>query len=274
MSTQTHSALAPVSFDFNSFSVRAFLIDNDPWLIASDVAKVLGYRDAEKMTRMLDDDEKDTHIMGTPGGQQSFTVINESGTYTCILRSRRQNAKPFRKWVTAEVLPSLRKTGSYTMKTLAIESPTITPGEQQTLSEIVAKRSAECADIGKARQEIWSRLHRKFRVAKYNQLPREQLADAIAYVMQMEIKSPALAEMPAPERTAPTDNPNYAYAREQMSSLYDWGRRALPPSVHAEFQHVMQELDRSLIRGWTEIDEAVMHMAVSMSMLKRYKRTH
>lgn len=153
----------------------------------------------------------------------------------------------------------------------SLESPTLTASEQQTLSEIVARRANECADIGKAKAEIWSRVHRKFRVAKYNQLPREQLADAIAYVMQMEIKVPA---MPAPERTAYTDNPSYSYAREQLDSLSDWGRRALPPTVQTEFLAVTKELERSLIRGWTEMDEAVMHMAVSMAMLKRWKMAH
>lgn len=153
----------------------------------------------------------------------------------------------------------------------SLESPTLTASEQQTLSEIVARRANECADIGKAKAEIWSRVHRKFRVAKYNQLPRELLADAIAYVMQMNIKAPA---MPAPERTAYADNPSYSYAREQLDSLGDWGRRALPPAVQTEFFAVTKELERSLIRGWTEMDEAVMHMAVSMAMLKRWKMAH
>lgn len=156
----------------------------------------------------------------------------------------------------------------------SLESPTLTASEQQTLSEIVARRAGECADIGKAKAEIWSRVHRKFRVAKYNQLPREQLADAIAYVMQMDIKAPPVPAMPAPERTAYAVDPTYSYAREQLDSLSDWGRRALPPAVQTEFFAVTKELERSLIRGWTEMDEAVMHMAVSMAMLKRWKMAH
>lgn len=156
----------------------------------------------------------------------------------------------------------------------SLESPTLTASEQQTLSEIVARRANDCADIGKAKAEIWSRLHRKFRVAKYNQLPREQLADAIAYVMQMDIKTPPVPAMPAPERTAHAVDATYSYAREQLDSLSDWGRRALPPTVQTEFFAVTKELERALIRGWTEMDEAVMHMAVSMAMLKRWKMAH
>lgn len=156
----------------------------------------------------------------------------------------------------------------------SLESPTLTASEQQTLSEIVARRANDCADIGKAKAEIWSRLHRKFRVAKYNQLPREQLADAIAYVMQMDIKTPPVPAMPAPERTAYAGNASYSYGREQLDSLSDWGRRALPPTVQTEFFAVTKELERALIRGWTEMDEAILHMAVSMAMLKRWKMAH
>ena len=80
--------------------------------------------------------------------------------------------------------------------------------------------------------------------------------------------------MPAPERTAHAVDATYSYAREQLDSLSDWGRRALPPTVQTEFFAVTKELERSLIRGWTEMDEAVMHMAVSMAMLKRWKMAH
>lgn len=73
----------------------------------------------------------------------------------------------------------------------SLESSAITASEQQTLSEIVDVRAREYdVNVGKAKAEIWSRLHNKFRIAKYSQLPREQLADAIAYVMQMTIKTP------------------------------------------------------------------------------------
>lgn len=186
---------------------------------------------------------------------------------------------PFARWLDARFgvwcdmqIEKILHGQPYGLKSL--ESPTLTASEQQTLSEIVARRANNCADIGKAKAEIWSRLHRKFRVAKYNQLPREQLADAIAYVMQMDIKTPPVPAMPAPERTAYAGNASYSYAREQLDSLSDWGRRALPPTVQTEFFAVTKELERSLIRGWTEMDEAVMHMAVSMAMLKRWKMAH
>lgn len=101
-------------FAFDSHAVRVVEgKDKEPWFVATDVAKILGYRDAEKMTRILDDDEKGTHIVGTLGGDQTVSIISESGLYNAVLKSRLPTAKTFRKWVTSEVLPSIRKTGSY-----------------------------------------------------------------------------------------------------------------------------------------------------------------
>lgn len=87
--------------------------DGEPWFVASDIAKTLGYRDAEKMTRRLDDDEKGTRSVGTPGGDQQMTVITEAGLYAAILGSKVEGAQRFKRWVTHEVLPSIRKHGGY-----------------------------------------------------------------------------------------------------------------------------------------------------------------
>ena len=81
--------------------------------VAQDVAKALGYSDTFTMTRRLDEDEKDTQTLRTPGGEQSMIIINESGLYNAIIGSKLPNAKTFKKWVTSEVLPSIRKNGLY-----------------------------------------------------------------------------------------------------------------------------------------------------------------
>ena len=95
------------------FKVRT--IDNDdgePWFVAKDVSDALGYSEAYEMTKNLDDDEKhNRQIAGH--GNQLFTLINESGLYNGIMGSKKAKAKVFKKWVTSEVLPSIRKTGGY-----------------------------------------------------------------------------------------------------------------------------------------------------------------
>ena len=94
----------------------------EPWFVARDVAKILGYRDAEKITRLLDSDEKDTQYLGTHGGSQALSVISESGFYRAIMLRRSSWVKDgekrafinaFQRWVTHEVLPSIRKDGGY-----------------------------------------------------------------------------------------------------------------------------------------------------------------
>ncbi|GAB2885258.1 hypothetical protein GCM10027202_12320 [Microvirgula curvata] len=111
----------PSVFDFNLHQVRVITLDGLPWFVASDVAAALEYRDAANMVRNLDTDEASTHIVSTPTTNQhgsfmiekSVIIINESGLYSAILRSRKPEAKRFKKWVTNEVLPAIRRTGSY-----------------------------------------------------------------------------------------------------------------------------------------------------------------
>lgn len=88
--------------------------DGDIWFVASEIATILEYSEASAMTRHLDSDEKGLSNVQTLGGEQVVTIINESGLYSAILRSRKPEAKAFKKWVTSEVLPSIRKTGGYT----------------------------------------------------------------------------------------------------------------------------------------------------------------
>lgn len=100
-------------YNFEQMPVRIALRDGEPWFLAPDVATVLGYKHAPHMVRMLDEDEKGVQIVDTLGGQQQQSIISESGLYAAILKSRRPEAKRFRRWVTGEVLPEIRRTGRY-----------------------------------------------------------------------------------------------------------------------------------------------------------------
>ena len=106
---------AILSYQFEEEAVRVVMTGAEPWFVAADVAKVLGYDHAPNMTRMMDDDEKGVHNVSTLRGEQEMTIVSESGLYSAIFRSRREEAIRFRKWVTSVVLPSIRKTGSYAL---------------------------------------------------------------------------------------------------------------------------------------------------------------
>ena len=95
-------------------SVRTVCIDGVPWLVGKDVAEILGYSNPRKaLIDHVDADDKGVTKCDTLGGAQNLTVINESGFYSLVLSSKMPNAKKFKHWVTAEVLPTIRKTGGY-----------------------------------------------------------------------------------------------------------------------------------------------------------------
>ena len=97
--------------------VRTLAIDGEPWAAAIDVAKALGYKEPQKAIRThVDPEDKGVSKMDTPGGNQEVVIINESGLYSLILSSKLPKARAFKRWVTSEVLPTLRKTGSYSVK--------------------------------------------------------------------------------------------------------------------------------------------------------------
>lgn len=101
-------------FNFNGLGVRVIVGEEaEPEWVATDVAKILGYSATAAMTRTLDSDEKGVQILHTLGGDQRFTTITESGLYSAILGSKRPEAREFKRWVTHEVLPSIRKRGGY-----------------------------------------------------------------------------------------------------------------------------------------------------------------
>jgi len=99
--------------NYDGNNVRMIEKDGEPWWVLKDVAEILGVKNSRDYTAKLDDDEKGVDLIDTPSGKQNMTIINESGLYAVILRSDKPQAKPFRKWVTSEVLPSIRRTGRY-----------------------------------------------------------------------------------------------------------------------------------------------------------------
>lgn len=101
------------SFGYKGNSVRTLEKDGVVWWVLVDVCRILGISNARNVSARLDEDEKGVHQIDTLGGKQKMIVVNESGLYSVLLRSDKPEAKPFKRWVTHEVLPSIRKTGQY-----------------------------------------------------------------------------------------------------------------------------------------------------------------
>ena len=100
-------------FKYEDNEVRTVERNGEVWWVLADVCRALGLERTDSVARRLDPDEKGTHLVSTPGGPQEMTIINESGLYMVIFRSDKPEAKAFKRWVTHEVLPSIRRTGRY-----------------------------------------------------------------------------------------------------------------------------------------------------------------
>lgn len=116
-------------FDFTGQQVRVVVdMEGEPWFVAADVATVLDLGNPRSSLALLDEDEKGVHSVDTPGGTQQVTIVSESGLYSLVLRSRKAEAKAFKRWITRDVLPTIRRTGSFTVQPAAFAIP-------QTMSE-------------------------------------------------------------------------------------------------------------------------------------------
>lgn len=131
--------------------IRMVIIDNDPWFVGKDVALALGYADTVNALKAhVDAEDKRGWQITTPGGEQTMIVVNESGLYSLILSSKLESAKEFKRWVTGEVLPSIRKHGAY-MTPATVEAVLSDPDTMiRLLQEIKAERQQREALEAKA----------------------------------------------------------------------------------------------------------------------------
>jgi prophage antirepressor-like protein len=140
--TRTHSC-PPVFISFTfapNLPLRCVTRGGEPWFVAKDVCDALGIN--SNATRRLDDEDKSTFNVGLPG--KAPTVVNESGLYALILESRKPEAKAFKKWVTSEVLPSIRKTGGYMTQAVA-ETAITNPAEVMARALVIANETIKGA---------------------------------------------------------------------------------------------------------------------------------
>ena len=115
-----------IPFEFESHALRVNMdAAGQPWFVAADVCAALALPETHKAIARLDDDEKGRNSIPTPGGSQEMSVVNESGLYNLVLGSRKPEAKRFKRWVTHEVLPAIRKTGTFASAASAASVATV-----------------------------------------------------------------------------------------------------------------------------------------------------
>ena len=155
-----------IPFDFEEQAVRVVMRADDPWFVANDVCRVLEIGNARDAMTRLDDDERDcVGITDAIGRERPTNLINESGLYALVLTSRKEAARRFRKWITAEVLPAIRRHGHYDL----------VPQPQPELGQVAGLPIREA--------ELWLQMVREARLTRgyTNELHETALARLFAY---------------------------------------------------------------------------------------------
>jgi prophage antirepressor-like protein len=174
------------NFQFQNNALRVIVVNGEPWFLAADVCRIIGITSPTKAVKILDDDEVALKtFQGLTNGNDEANFISESGMYKIVMRSQdaiKQGtpAHAFTKWVTSEVLPAIRKTGSY--------SVSISKAQQGELATLIAERFPS----GKDRPCAWSRFNNHFRLASYKDLPTNRFEEACEYIKTMPEQIPAL----------------------------------------------------------------------------------
>ncbi|HDD7111734.1 TPA: ORF6C domain-containing protein [Staphylococcus aureus] len=207
------------TFNFEELPVRTLEVDGEPYFIGKDVADILGYANGrDALSKHVDSEDKLTSQIATSGQNRNVTIINESGLYSLIFSSKLENAKRFKRWVTSEVLPTLRKTGTYQKKPLTTseqiqliaqgnteldervtkieETYPIMHGEAKHIQRLVAQKVAEIVRnkfngfydqvSRKLFAEIYKSIKNIFDVPSYNCIPRGRYQEAIKFVQRWQ----------------------------------------------------------------------------------------
>lgn len=205
--------------------IRTMEQDGEPWFVGKDVAERLGYanqRDA--LAKHVDEEDKGVAKCDTPSGEQKMTIINESGLYSLVLSSKLPNAKKFKRWVTSEVLPAIRKTGGYMMPKLSKEMQALFILDERTMKheerltklentmvvdsakrlvlqntvstsviEALGGKDSPAYNNASMRSMVYAECHHDikswFRIASYKDVPQKRFDEAVEYIKRWKPKT-------------------------------------------------------------------------------------
>ena len=228
---KTQSQLS--TFNFESNSIRTLAINNEPWFVAVDICRALNLSSPSMAIANLDDDEKYTlslteGIEGVGKQVQELNLVSESGMYTLILRCRdavKKGSTPhrFRKWVTSEVLPTIRKTGKYESKT-SVNDRT---GLRNAVNMLVSKKGLIYSDA-------YHLVHQRFNVESIEDLTLEQLPQAVEYVHKIILEGELITEAELPSREKKFSFEFTEYELQQLIWLWFAFKRGVGTFQHIE----------------------------------------
>lgn len=215
---------SPVIFSFVTQSIRIIMRGDEPWFVAADVCAALTIGNNRMALERLDDDEKGVSSMDTPGGNQALSIINESGLYALILTSRKPEAKKFKKWVTSEVLPALRRTGRYEIPRSVPVVALITPDQRAQLDH-AAQHLARSFHM-KNSTRLWFLKHCRDYVGvnRLDHIPAARFEDVLDFLQSLR-------------------RPVNDYLRDRVRYERDWLTQTLQHELDRRLGHPGPELD-------------------------------
>ena len=215
--------MANAVFNFESAQIRTLGTPETPLFVANDITSALGFRN--KTTALQDNvypEDITKAVIETKGGKQTVNCVNESGLYALIFGSKLESAKRFKRWVTSEVLPAIRRNGQYNAACPA----TITPAEQLQIQQAVARRAKTSSANY---QTIYRAIKVRFQIPRYTELPTRQFAECLKFIDAVDLKVPEAKTAAAPcenqftpeELAASPEKPPKGYAYQVSAKFLD-----------------------------------------------------
>lgn len=270
-----------IPFKFDERPVRTLLIGDEPWFVAADVCEALELSGRHRnFLRMLDEDEKGAHIVSTLGGPQEIQIVSESGLYSLIFKSRKAEAKRFKKWVTSVVLPAIRKHGRFedtsdTMHTLIGE--VIGTSGFRCLAAVMDGKVAHLPKPLRvaARNHLWSQVHKAFSVVTAEDIPASQMNAARNFIGAYALEGQWL---PRQEPTNDFDypaawiwrnNPTLVSEPRQVNGrmVLFLGLKSMAPS---EFKSALQDVVRRLKAKGADTRALELELAALRELMRQH----
>lgn len=190
--------MSNLSFCFESNPIRILGDQINPLFVALDICKALGFTNHRKaITDHVDPEDLCKEFVETKGGRQEVNCVNESGMYALIFGSKLPSAKRFKRWVTNEVLPTIRKTGHY-----EVANQGLNPAQQHLIRQAVSKRAKT---ISAHYQTIYRAIYNRYQIARYDQLPPCELNDCLKFIREVDLSVPEVVKH---EQQMPTVHDN------------------------------------------------------------------
>ena len=256
--------MANAVFNFESAQIRTLGTPETPLFVANDITSALGFRN--KTTALQDNvypEDLTKAVIETKGGKQTVNCVNESGLYALIFGSKLESAKRFKRWVTSEVLPAIRRNGQYNAACPA----TITPAEQLQIQQAVARRAKTSSANY---QTIYRAIKVRFQIPRYNELPRCQFAECLKFIDAVDLKVPEAKTAAAPV----FENP---FTPEELAASPEKPPKGYAYRVSAEFldnQRTFVYYWRYLFRRELELFEEFLYRTESPRAARFHEAVH